>query len=163
MAWLYRVSPSFQGTAPRLVRQAVSQQRLMQLQDFNAFKSHGLSASVSQPAADFCPVFMLSALCCDFNYVKCNYFFYSAKHMVRKSLSIHFQHILQFHDITHLFTQQLPENPVVPWAPALWGTCMGISPLEKSNSTPQLQLCIKSHTSPGPNSAGLPCPWWQIC
>lgn len=41
--------------------------------------SHTDSASVSQPAADFCPVFMLSALCCDFNYMKCNFFFLFSK------------------------------------------------------------------------------------
>lgn len=138
MAWLYRASPSFQCTqpSPRLASRAVSQKELIQLQDFIAPWSH--TGSLLQSASritDFFPVSTeseCSAVISTMWNALFFFFFYSAKHVVRRPLSIRFQHIPQFHGVTHLFTQQPPENPASPWASALCGTCVGTSPIEKS-------------------------------
>lgn len=97
--------------------------------------------------ADFCPVSTESE-CSAMISTMWSAVFYSGKHVVWKPLSIHFQHIPQFHGVTHLFTEQPPENPPCPWASALCGTCVGMSPLEKSLTPHHSCLWVLNHTSP---------------
>lgn len=79
----------------------------------------------------------------------------TSKHIFRKTVSIGFQHIPQFHGIARVHTAAPCKPSISLSIRSLWHLC-GNEPVRKiSSCSPQVRVYINSYTSPSPGGTGF--------